>query len=77
MRVVKVLLVIFCLLIVVMYFVPEKHYKQTTHQLAEEANINPKLAKFILHTKVGRKIGYIFIKKSAKKEFRNQVSSGN
>ena len=75
MKALKYLTIFLLVLVGLLFFIPEKNHKVTTHQLAIEADINPKLAKFILHTKVGRKVGFLFIKKSAKKEMKEYQKS--
>lgn len=52
------------------YLLPEKRYKLPAKEIAREAGISPFLANFVVNTKVGRKIGYIVVKKKVKKYFR-------
>ena len=52
------------------YFVPEKHLKKTTKEFAREAEISPVLASFVLHTKLGRKIAFLAVKKELKKQLK-------
>lgn len=59
------------------YFVPEKHLKYTTKELAKEADINPRVANFILHTSLGRKIAYVMVKKKIKKKLREEDKKSN
>ena len=68
-----VLVALFLCMATFFYFVPEKHLKYTTKELAKEAEINPKLANFILHTKLGRKVAYIVAKKKIKKKLREEL----
>lgn len=58
-------------------FIPEKQLKYTTKELAKEADINPKLANFILHTKLGRKIAYIAVKKKLRKKLKEEQRKEN
>ena len=53
-----------------LYFTPQKQLKYTTKELAKEADINPTLASFVLHTKVGRKVAYLVLKKKLKKKWK-------
>ncbi len=62
---------IFVFLGVVFYFtVPEKHFKQasktTVNDLSVELEVNPKVANFLVNTKLGRKVTYVFLKKKMK-----------
>ena len=40
-------------------------------------NFNPKVAKFLISTKVGRKVSYIFLKKSGKKQYKQLKKETN
>lgn len=50
--------------------IPERQFNkaanQTIAQIAEEANIPQFAAKFVINTKIGRKIAFLFIKKKVK-----------
>ncbi len=59
------------------YLVPEKHLKYTTKELAKEADINPRVANFILHTSLGRKIAYVMVKKKIKKKLQDEDKKSN
>ena len=50
---------------------PYKTLKVTTKELAEEAEISPFMANFIVNTKLGRKIAYLAMKKKMKKYFED------
>lgn len=67
-KVLKVSLLVFVILFGAVYvFVPERKIKrvskESTKQIAREMDVNPTLAKFLVHTKFGRKIAYLAIKK--------------
>lgn len=62
---------VFVFLGVVFYFtVPEKHFKQasktTVNDLSVELEVNPKVANFLVNTKLGRKVTYVFLKRKIK-----------
>jgi len=67
-KILKISLLLIALIIgAIFYFVPERKLKkiskQSTKQIAIEMDVNPTLAKFLVHTKLGRKIAYLTIKK--------------
>lgn len=71
-RLVFKIFLFFVFLGVVFYFtVPEKHFrnasKTTVKEVAIELEVNPKVANFLVNTKLGRKVTYAFLKKKMKK----------
>lgn len=78
------LFLIFVFLGVVFYFtVPEKQFKNaskaTIKEVSVELEVNPKVANFLVNTKLGRKVTYAFLKKKMKKMDYSEMyeTSGN
>jgi hypothetical protein len=68
-RLLKIFVALIFLSIIGIALTPDKTIKATTKELAEETQISPFLANFIINTNVGRKIAYIAMKKETKKFF--------
>ena len=64
----KIALGVLLVLVVVVVVIPEKHYKNSRNEAIEyvsnEYDIPPFLSKFVVNTKLGRKIAFIFTKKT-------------
>ncbi len=54
------------------FLLPEKRFKLPAKEVAQQAGISPFLANFVVNTKVGRKIGYLAVKKKIKKFFKEE-----
>ncbi len=75
----KVVLVVFLVLISIFILVPEKHYKKSKNEAIEyvsnEYELHPLLSKFVVNTKLGRKIAYIFTKKTITNSLNNKPNT--
>ena len=65
----KKILIIAAVLVTIFLVIPEDSKADITYHTKME-NYNAGLAKFLINTKVGRKLAYIFIKKSTKKKIK-------
>jgi hypothetical protein len=74
----KFFFIVIVLFMIAFILIPEKHYKQSRNEaisyVSEKYDVPPFLSKFIVNTKIGRKIAYIYTKKSAQKELKNSAS---
>lgn len=74
----KFFLIVIVLFVITFIAIPEKHYKNSRNEaisyVSEKYDVPPFLSKFIVNTKLGRKIAYIYTKKSAQKELKNSAS---
>jgi len=78
MKVIKYAVIVFMLVVVGLYvFTPDRvakrFQKSTVKSVAEELGVAPKVANFLLNTKLGRKVTYVFAKKKAKSEIKNNL----
>ena len=68
----KILVVIVLLGAIAWFIIPEKDFrkakKEGTKMLAVELDLPPVLTNFIVNTKTGRKIAWVFIKEEVKNE---------
>ena len=65
----KVIAVVVLLIVGAIALTPDKTLRVTTKELAEEAEISPFLANFIVNTKVGRKVAYLVMRRKLKEQF--------
>ena len=65
----KIIAVILLLIVGAIVLTPDKTLRVTMKELAEEAEISPFLANFIVNTKVGRKVGYLVMREKLKEQF--------
>ena len=54
---------------------PDKTIQASTKQFAQENDLSPFMANFIVHTKVGRKVAYLVMRKKIKKYLKESDRS--
>ena len=77
MKKIIVLLLVLALGAGTFFILPEKRFKLPAKDVAKEAGISPFLANFVVNTKLGRKIGYLVVKKKVKKLFKEEKEDKN
>lgn len=66
-KVVLAFLLLIGLVVGILAFTPDKTIRTSTKQFAKENEVSPFVANFIVHTKVGRKVAYLVMRKKIKK----------
>ena len=72
----KFLIGVALVITITVVLVPEKHFKksrkETLEYVSKEYDIHPLLSKFVVNTKLGRKIAYVFTKKTIKDSLKQK-----
>ena len=69
MKLIKKILIMAAILLAAFFVIPEDSKADITYHTKIE-NYNSSVAKFLINTKLGRKVSYIFIRKKTKKKIK-------
>lgn len=72
----KIIIGVLLVLVLTVVLIPEKHFKKSRNEAVEyvsnQYDIPPFLSKFVVNTKLGRKIAFIFTKKTIKDSLKDE-----